>query len=441
MRRVGKESRGGATLWMRVPLVASALAAGAMGCTSTDERAPRPEPTPNWERDVLSTSLDIDLASNHGVAVLSVAPGSAAGASFEVWGLTIASVTANDGPIPYRIDDGVLDLGLRADEGAEIRVDYRFARKDAADGVFSNGTVLTWPYFCGNVFPCKSAPADGLTFELAVGGAPAGTSIVYPKSIAAEAPSYMAGWAVGDYATIDLGTTKHGRHVSVHHLPGEAAAASQGTAHLRQAFEWLEDTIGPYAFGDEVGSVSADWGAGAYGGMEHHPLWHVASFSIGDEEVHVHEAAHGWFGNGVRIACWEDLSLSEGATSYLTARAIEATAGKDAGNAVWTAYEALLDDVIATDDLVALPETCDEIDVLTDLFNMVPYMKGAFFFRAVEGALGREKLDAALRSFYLARVGGAARMTDLLAHVEAETGFDPTPLADGWLRSLGRPDR
>lgn len=51
----------------------------------------------------------------------------------------------------------------------------------------------------------------------------------------------------------------------------------QGGAHLRQVFDWLETTYGEYLFGDEVGSVSVAWGPGAYGGMEHHPYWHVAS--------------------------------------------------------------------------------------------------------------------------------------------------------------------
>ncbi|MBM4375288.1 MAG: peptidase M1 [Deltaproteobacteria bacterium] len=426
-------------------IVALAVTCG-LACTSGGEtREPavdgsRIEPTSNWERDLVATALSIDLSANHGVAVLSVASADAPGASFEAWGLTIASVSTDAGPLPFRFEGGVLDLGLAANEAAEVHVDYQFERHDQADGVFANGTVLTWPYFCGNVFPCKSTPADGLTFELSVTGAPAGDTIVFPKAIVANAPSYMAAWAVGRYATLELGTTKHGRHVTVEYLPGEESAAKKGAAHLRQAFEWLEDTYGAYTFGDRVGSVSAAWGPEQYGGMEHHPLWHVASASIDDEEVHVHEAAHGWFGNGVRIACWEDLALAEGATTYLTARALEAVAGKATSDAIWAMYDAELDEAIATGDVVALPDGCGEIDVLTELFGMVPYMKGAYFFRDLELAIGRAKLDAALRAFYLAHVGEAARMTDLLAELAADTGFDPEPLADAWLRSLGRPD-
>jgi aminopeptidase N len=190
-----------------------------------------------------------------------------------------------------------------------------------------------------------------------------------------------------------------------------------------------------------VASVSVDWGAGAFGGMEHHPFWHVSRDSMGDAETHVHEAVHGWFGDGIRIACWEDLTLSEGTTTYLTARAIEAVRGEAAGDEVWASYEARLDGVIASDDRIARPEGCNEVDVLKDLWNDVVYVKGAFFYRAVEAEIGRDAMDRVLRDFYAAHGGGAASVEDMLTAIEDGTGFDPEPLAAGWLRAEGRPDR
>ena len=421
------------------------LVGGAHGCTSevgVDEfEVIAPEPTTNLNRDVLSTSLDVDLMAGHATAVISVAASTRTGASFQVGDLHIESVSGPQGPLRYRVENGQLDVGLRARAEAELRVEYRFARHSKLEGVLASGTSFTWPYFCGNVFPCKTEPADGLRFALNVHGAPAGKKLVYAPVIPADAPSYMLAWAVGDYTSIDLGTTPQGRKVSVHYLPGGEAAARKGTLKLVQVFDWLESTYGEYLFGTEVGSVSANWGSGAFGGMEHHPYWHVSSDSMGDAETHAHEAAHGWFGDGVRLACWEDLTLSEGTVSYLAARALEATAGKTAGTAVWKRYETELDAVIASEDRLALPATCNKIDVLTELWNSVPYMKGAFFYRAVEAKVGRSALDAAIGKFYRERKGKAARMQDMLDTIQAVTGFDPKPLADGWLRSLGRPDK
>jgi len=429
----------------RLTLLGPVVALFALGCTSAvgseelDVKALAP--SVNWARDVVSTSLDVDLATNQATAILSLAPSTRTGASFRVGDLHIDGVQGPNGPLRFRVEKGQLDVGLAAQKPAEIRVAYRFERHAKLEGVLTSGTTFTWPYFCGNVFPCKTEPADGLAFTLDVHGAPAGKKVVFPASIAADAPSYMLAWAVGDYTKLDLGVTKAGRKVSVHYLPGEKSVAEKGTAHLVKVFEWLETTYGEYLFGDEVGSVSANWGAGAFGGMEHHPLWHVSSDSMGDAETHAHEAAHGWFGDGVRLQCWEDLTLSEGTVSYLAARALEATAGKAAGTAVWKRYDAELDAVLEAEDRRALPETCNTIDVLHDLWNSVPYMKGAFFYRAVEAEVGRPKLDAAIAKFYGERRGKAARMQDMLDTLDEVTGFDTKPLADAWLRSLGRPDK
>ena len=47
---------------------------------------------------------------------------------------------------------------------------------------------------------------------------------------------------------------------------------------------------------------------------------------------------------------------------------------------------------------VAWPQSCGVVDILDDgLFSRVPYVKGAFFYRAVEQRVGRAMLDAALR--------------------------------------------
>src|SRR5262249_20747325 len=161
-----------------------------------------------------------------------------------------------------------------------------------------------WPYFCGNLFPCHSRPADGTTFTLSLGDVPAGSTAVYPHEIAEEAPPYMLAFAVGGYAKQTLGQTANGTQVSVYWLPGRKTAELAGTKHLAKIFDWYERTLGPYAFGDDVAAVSVVWGEGLFGGMEHHPYWHVAKDAMDDEETHAHEAAHGWFGDAIRLRCW-----------------------------------------------------------------------------------------------------------------------------------------
>ncbi|MBW2523675.1 MAG: peptidase M1 [Deltaproteobacteria bacterium] len=422
-------------------LAAFGLAAcGGDGLGSSDEAFSERQPSTNWDRDVLSTELDVDLETLEATALVEVDKAYRVGASLEVGDLDIAEVVGPEGPVNHTVEDGRLDLGIPARQPVQVEIRYRLHTRSKLEGLTQGGATFLWPYFCGNLFPCKSDPSDGLRFNLTLRGVPEGQRAIFPAVIPADAPSYMVAWSVGDYQELDLGTTPAGTHLRAFYLPGEQQTTERGTAHLAAAFDWLESTYGAYLFGSEAGSVSARWGPGAFGGMEHHPFWHVSADSMGDEETHIHEAAHGWFGNGVRIACWEDLTLSEGTTSYVTARAYGAVMGQSAEQALWEDYDERLDWVVRYDDRIAWPDTCGEIDVLTELWNEVVYMKGAFFFRAVEHEVGREAVDAALADFY-ARFGGeAASMADMLDTIERVTRFDASDLASGWLQSMGRPD-
>ncbi len=404
-----------------------------------------------WDRDLLFTGLRVDLAQKSATAEIRLAPSSAPGASFDVKGLEVLAVRGEAGELPYRIVAGRLDVaaprrGGEAEGAVALSIDYRFREREELEGQTTSGVTFTWPYFCGNLFPCKSDPADGLRFALELEGVPAKQQAVFPRTIPADAPSYMAAWAVGEYSYKKLGVTKAGTEVGVYWLPGEEADSLRGTAALAAHFDWLEQTVGPYLFGDKVASVSARW-KNAYGGMEHHPFWHVDAGSMDDAYIHAHEAAHGWYGDGIRLRCWEDFVLSEGPTSYLAARAISAAGGAAAEKQIWNRFRARLQSAVASTDVVAWPDSCGKLDILKDnIYTSIPYMKGAFFLRAVELAIGRTAIDRALSRFYIANAGKAAGMADLIATLSAEavavgqSAATIESLAQTWLRSKGMPE-
>jgi aminopeptidase N len=248
----------------------------------------------------------------------------------------------------------------------------------------------------------------------------------------ADAPAYQLAWATGMYTMTMLGTTTAGTQVAVWTLPGDETAAAMGTAHLKDVFDWYEKTYGAYTFGSLVGSVDVVWGPGQYGGMEHHPMWHIANIAMGDELTHAHEAAHGWFGDGIRIKCWEDFVLSEGSADYLSARALGAVEGQAAEDAVWAGYAPILNGSAANG--VAWPDGCGVIDPLAN-FSEVPYEKGSHFLKALETRVGRAMLDTALAQFHSTWHGKAAGMQDLLDTVMTVTGYDATACAQMWLKS------
>lgn len=432
------------TIRNRLPaiLVAAALATGCGdgGGAGAAIDAVYP-PAVDGARDIVDTTLAVDLAARGARATLTVAASTSTGLSLEIGDLEVTSVTLGGRPLLW------VDAGKRIDIGVPpstspfaVVIDYTWRFHDAFDGVATNGYTLTWPYHCGNVFPCRSAPSDGTTFHLSVTGAPAGTPL-YPAEIPADAPSYMAAWIVDDFTRLELGRTTAGTRVAIWHRGDEAAAAASGGAHLRASFDWMERNLGPYRFGDEVGSVSARWGPGAYGGMEHHPMWHVSSASLADAAANVHEAAHGWFGNGVRLRCWEDFVLSEGTVEYLKWRVLDEVAPAGVADRVWAGYASELEVMRGGQgNGVAWPQGCGQIDILRDgLFSRVPYVKGAYFYRAVADRVGRPALDEALRSFYGRWRGRAAGMGDMLDTIREVTGFDADSCARLWLRSANLP--
>ncbi len=397
-------------------------------------------PTRNDARDVLFTALVVDVATRAAQATITLAATDQPGASFEVGDLTIEAVTFAGADLPFLVEDARLDLALPPTAADPVVViDYTYEVHNAYDGALASGVTLTWPYYCGNLFPCRSAPADGTAWSLTLSGVPDDQTAVYAATLDVEAPAYQVAWAVGPYTEYDLGETTAGTQVYAWALPGSEADTQAGTASLRDYVDWLEQKLGPYPFGDAVGSVEADWGVGALGGMEHHPFWHVAKGAMDAADVHAHEAAHGWFGDGIRVACWEDFVLSEGTVSYLTARAIEAVDGQAAAGALWADYEGRLNYAQVTAlEKVAWPPGCDSIDIL-DYFSSIPYMKGAYFYRALEQAIGRDDLDDALATAFDRHALEALTMQALLDIIEEVSGFDPNPCAALWLQQEALP--
>jgi len=400
------------------------------------------EPRENWSRSVEAMILTVDVSDRSARATLEIGPSSAAGLSLEVGSLAIGTIESEGVALAYDVVDGRLDVGLAASDARQsISIEYEYEIGDDFDGALAGGSTLTWPYYCDNLFPCRTDPAESLTFELELTGIPEGERAIYPSSVETPAPAYMLAWAVGAYESEVVGQTTSGIDVVAYYLPGGRAEAFEGMEYVAAAMEWFETTLGPYPFGLEVAGVPVDWGPGSLGGMEHHPFWHVGASDMGDAETHVHEAAHGWYGNGVRIACWEDFVLSEGTVSYLTAIAIGEAAGEAAESQLWSQYWEHLDWAQASEPMtIAWPEGCGDIDILEDdLFSSIPYMKGAFFFHALAARVGEEELLAALATFFADSLGEAATMQALLDTIAMLTGYDPTACADVWLRDPALP--
>jgi len=411
---------------MRTLLAALVLVAA---CSGDD---PPPMPTANPSREIVDTNLSFDVGAKTAKVTITFGASTMPGASLETGDLAIQTVTRDGQDVPFMVTGSGLDLGLPASsKPLKVEIMYAWLNHEMFTGASKDGYTLIWPYYCGNLFPCHSHPDDGTTFAMELTDLPAGQTAVYPTTIPGDAPSYQIAWSINAYTQLDLGTTSAGTLVSIWHLPGEETKAMTGGAHLVAAVDWFEKTLGPYKFGDHIGSVSVAWPRGAYGGMEHHPFSHIASAALGSEETHVHEAAHGWFGDGIRIKCWEDFVLSEGTVSYLAARALDVVA-PSVGAATWASYQSELGTLSPMDKV--WPQSCGTVDIIKDdLFTNAPYMRGAFFYKGLADKLGADVVDGILAAFYQQHGGGAATMQEMLDLVHTMTGYDATACAQTWL--------
>ncbi|MES9939396.1 MAG: M1 family aminopeptidase [Candidatus Thiodiazotropha sp. 6PLUC2] len=413
------------------------------GCNSNSDSSSKDNYS-DRNRNIHFNDIALDIQKRRGEAQLTVAGSYVSqGISLDVGDLLIDEVLVNGSEPDYHISVDRLDIRLpKTSQDVVVSVSYTFQYHEKFNGVSSAGHSFTWPYYCGNVFPCHTNPSGGSKYKLKISGVPDGLQAVYPIEINTEAPSYMLGFSIDDYSYLNLGITEHGTEVGVYYRSEEYSEAVQGTLDLKEIINWFEQNVGAYAFGDHMASVSVAWKDGGYGGMEHHPYWHISNTALANLSVHVHEAIHGWFGNSVRISCWEELVLSEGIASYLTARAIKEIVGEAEADTVWSKYYTQLQNLQnSSDNKIAWPDGCGKLDIFEDeLFGVAPYMKGAFFLKDLEGVIGTELLDQSLRTLYMTKRGQAVRFSEFLDIIDRETGFDPRNCAYGWLRSESLPE-
>ena len=443
----------------RSPRVPSAVTAPVLvwtallvGCAPAEkDTADTDRPAGPAEQDILTTDMALDVGTLTGSASVVILPAAGADSvSLEVGGLSVTSVTVNGAAVDPAVHDGIATVPVTSDrDPVTVAMTYGFPVRTFStfDGWMPDlGVSFLWPNYCSNLFPCDSSPVDGVTFSMDVTGYDPTLTAIFPTSTYSAAPSYMPGIAIGDYTRIDLGSTTAGTHVSAWYLPGEGEYVGNlyGTQHLTSVLDFFERTYGPYAFGPEIASVEVDWGIDSYGGMEHHPYFHVARFDAWKEETQIHEAGHGWYGDGVRLACWEDFVLSEGTTTYITAHGLEEVGGTD----IWGGYvDYMLTPICTGKDVnaIVLPdETCNEIDFEdSDLWSLAPYLKGACFYEDVADLIGPDVLDQAIGDFYKAHVNTPAHMQDMIDTIEATA--DPSQkaaieeLVSDWLRTLECP--
>jgi aminopeptidase N len=382
--------------------------------------------------------LEADFAGRRfaGTAELTVQqrPGGASELVLDTKGLEVSAVTDEAGrPLAFRKGEGDPKLGeplIVSITPATRKVKVAYATRPDAEALqwltpaqtaggrhpflLSQGqSILTRSWI-----PTQDSPGIRQTYEarivvpeplvavmsaemLTPDGEPAGPGErAYRFKLDTAIPPYLIAIAIGD-----IGFKAVGPRTGVYAERVMLDAAANELAETEKMVEAAEALYGPYRWGRYDSIVLPP--SFPFGGMENPRLTFLTPTMIaGDRSLTsliAHELAHSWSGNLVTNATWDDFWINEGFTTYFENRIMERLYGRDRANMLanlsWQELQAELKNLGPTS-----PDTRLKIDLAgrhpDEGFSQIPYEKGAHFLRTVEETVGRERLDAWLRSYF-----------------------------------------
>jgi aminopeptidase N len=214
-------------------------------------------------------------------------------------------------------------------------------------------------------------------------------------------PPYLIALAVGDLAFRALGP-----RTGVYTEPSMLERSASELADVEKMVAAAEGLYGPYRWGRyDILVLPPSF---PFGGMENPRLtFATPTILAGDRSLVslvAHELAHSWSGNLVTNATWADFWLNEGFTTYFENRIMEALYGPErAAMLASLGWRELQDEVTAVGGPAGArlaPAPRPRRPRSGRGMTNIAYEKGAAFCAPIEQAVGRERWDAYLRSYF-----------------------------------------
>ncbi len=261
--------------------------------------------------------------------------------------------------------------------------------------------------------PCQDSPGLRITYSatvhvpvglLALMSATNPTELskdgIYHFEMTNPIPSYLLALSVGDIVFKPIG-----KRTGVYAEPATIDKSVYEFVDLENMVDAAEKLYGPYEWGRYDLLVLPP--SFPFGGMENPRLtFATPTILAGDRSLTslvAHELAHSWSGNLVTNATWDDFWMNEGFTVYFERRIMEALYGKPfADMQAVLGYQDLEDNVneLGKDsrdtDLKLQLKDRDPDDGMTS----IAYEKGYFLLRLIEENVGRERMDAFLKTYF-----------------------------------------
>ena len=380
----------------------------------------------------------------------------------------IASIKANDQPIPVRSEAGHLIIPAESVKRGENTIAIDFT---AGDEALNRNDEFLYSLFvparASQAFPCFDQPdikgSLSLALEIpaawaAVSNAPeverrtSGDRMVVRFGETAALPTYLFGFAAGQFS-VERGE-RNGRAYRMYHreTDAEKVAANRETIFdlHHQAVEWLETyTARKFPF-PKLDFVLLP--AFQFGGMEHAgAIFYNAPYLFLDKtatqnqllsraSLIAHETAHMWFGDLVTMKWFDDVWLKEVFANFMAAKIVNPTF-PDINHELrfFLQHHPPAYDVDRTAGANPIRQTLDNLKDAGSLYGPIIYQKAPIVMRQLEQILGPDELRDGLRE-YLSRFAFAnATWTDLIAILDRRTDEDLAAWSQAWVDEPGRP--
>jgi hypothetical protein len=211
--------------------------------------------------------------------------------------------------------------------------------------------------------------------------------------------------------------------------------ATEVFARQPEIIEFLAGYFGPYPFGSAGAIVDDVEGLGFALENQTRPIYSFAFFfdRADGESVVVHELAHQWFGDDLRLGLWQDIWLNEGFATYAEWLWSE----REGGRTAQATFDRYLSGIPAADPFWTVTIGDPGPD---RMFDGAVYVRGAMTLHALRVAVGDDAFFQIVRAWAAEQSGDTVSTAELILLAEQISGRDLDALFDAWLFTPTRPE-
>jgi aminopeptidase N len=229
-----------------------------------------------------------------------------------------------------------------------------------------------------------------------------------------------------DLFTLDLDPETEG--------PSAGEVAEGSLARQPEIIDFLSGVFGPYPFASSGGIVDDFPDLQFALETQTRPVYASAFFtdSISGDHVVVHELAHQWVGDLLRLDLWQHIWLNEGFATY--------------AEWLWLEREGLATPQEVFDDIAAnAPPEFWQTTIgdpgadVAALFDIAVYDRGAMTLQALRQTVGDDVFFGILEEWVASQAGGTVTTDEFIGLAEKMSGMQLDDLFDTWLFTPEKP--